>query len=245
MPRERRAARPNAVLKRALDVVVAASALLVLSPVMLLVAVAIRADTPGPIFFAQRRLGRHGKPFRLLKYRKFPDGPAEQGPAVTLHEDARLTRVGRVLQQTKLDELPQFWNILMGDMSLVGPRPESPRFMDCFRDEYLGVLRYQPGLLGPSQVLFRNESALFPKNVDPEAYYRETLFPAKARLDLAYHAQASIVRDILWMLRAVFVVFFPSMSGSRSADVLAACERWRARRNPATQARAERERSAR
>jgi lipopolysaccharide/colanic/teichoic acid biosynthesis glycosyltransferase len=226
MQRERRAARPNAVLKRTLDVVVAASALLVLSPIMLLVAAAIRVETPGPIFFAQRRLGQHGKPFRLLKYRKFPDGPAEQGPAVTLHEDARLTRVGRVLQQTKLDELPQFWNILIGDMSLVGPRPESPRFMDCFRDEYLGVLRYQPGLLGPSQVLFRNESALFPKNVDPEAYYRETLFPAKARLDLAYHAQANIVRDILWMLRGVFVVFFPSMSGSRSADVLAASERW-------------------
>ena len=73
-----------------------------------------------------------------------------------------------MLQRSKLDELPQFWNILVGDMSLVGPRPESPRFMDCFRDEYLGVLRYQPGLLGPSQVLFRNESALFPKNVDPE-----------------------------------------------------------------------------
>ena len=226
MPRERRAGRANAVLKRTLDVVVAASALLVLSPIMLLVAAAIRVETPGPIFFAQRRLGQHGKPFRLLKYRKFPDGPAEQGPAVTLHEDARLTRVGRVLQQTKLDELPQFWNILIGDMSLVGPRPESPRFMDCFRDEYLGVLRYQPGLLGPSQVLFRNESALFPKNVDPEAYYRETLFPAKARLDLAYHAQANIVRDILWMLRGVFVVFFPSMSGSRTADVLAASQRW-------------------
>ncbi len=226
MQRERRTGRANAVLKRTLDVVVAASALLVLSPIMLLVAAAIRADTPGPILFAQPRLGRHGKPFRLLKFRKFPDGPAEQGPAVTLHEDARLTRVGRVLQHSKLDELPQFWNILVGDMSLVGPRPESPRFMDCFRDQYLGVLRYQPGLLGPSQVLFRNESALFPKNVDPEEYYRETLFPAKARLDLAYHAEANIVRDIKWMFRGVFVVFFPSMSGSRSADVLAASERW-------------------
>lgn len=226
MPRERRAARPNEMLKRTLDIVVAASALLVLSPIMLLVALAIRVETPGPIFFAQPRLGRHGKPFRLLKFRKFWDGPAEQGPAVTVHEDARLTRIGRLLQQTKLDELPQFWNILIGDMSLVGPRPESPRFQDCFHDRYLAVLRYKPGLLGPTQVLFRNESALFPRNADPEAYYRETLFPAKARLDLAYHAEANIARDIQWMFRGIFVVFFPWMSGSRTADVLAASESW-------------------
>src|SRR5512144_3075126 len=131
----------NAVLKRTFDIVVAASALLMLSPVMLVVAAAIRTESPGPIIFAQRRLGRHGKPFRLYKFRKFPDGEAEDGAAVTVQGDARLTRVGRLLQQSKLDELPQFWNVLIGDMSLIGPRPESPRFMDCFRDEYLGVLR--------------------------------------------------------------------------------------------------------
>jgi lipopolysaccharide/colanic/teichoic acid biosynthesis glycosyltransferase len=220
----------NAVLKRTFDIVVAASALVVLSPIMLLIAVAIRVETPGPIIFAQRRLGRHGEPFRLFKFRKFPDGPAEQGSAVTLHDDARLTRVGRLLQRSKLDELPQFWNILIGDMSLIGPRPESLRFRDCFRDEYVSVLRYQPGLLGPSQVLFRNESALFPKNLDPEAYYRETLFPAKARLDLAYHTKANVLRDVQWLLRGAFVVFFPSRSGFRRDDVLAAAERWIKRR---------------
>jgi lipopolysaccharide/colanic/teichoic acid biosynthesis glycosyltransferase len=233
MPRERGAAQTvNAVLKRTFDIVAAATALLVLFPVMLLVAAAIRAETPGPIIFAQRRLGQHGRPFRLFKFRKFPDGPAEQGSAVTLHEDARLTRVGRLLQRSKLDELPQLWNVLIGDMSLIGPRPESPRFRDCFRDEYLGVLRYQPGLLGPSQVLFRNESALFPKNLDPESYYRETLFPVKACLDLAYHAEANVVRDLQWLLRGAVVILFPSMSGSRSDDVLTAAEKWMARRNP-------------
>jgi lipopolysaccharide/colanic/teichoic acid biosynthesis glycosyltransferase len=158
MPRERRAAQTvNAVVKRTFDIVAAATALLLLFPVMLLVVVAIRVETPGPVIFAQQRLGRHGRHFRLFKFRKFADGPAEQGAAVTLHDDARLTRVGRLLQRSKLDELPQFWNVFIGDMSLIGPRPESPRFMDCFRDEYLGVLRYQPGLLGPTQVLFREE----------------------------------------------------------------------------------------
>jgi lipopolysaccharide/colanic/teichoic acid biosynthesis glycosyltransferase len=246
MPRERRAAQTvNAVVKRTFDIVAAATALLLLFPVMLLVVVAIRVETPGPVIFAQQRLGRHGRHFRLFKFRKFADGPAEQGAAVTLHDDARLTRVGRLLQRSKLDELPQFWNVFIGDMSLIGPRPESPRFMDCFRDEYLGVLRYQPGLLGPTQVLFRNESALFPKNFDPESYYRETLFPVKACLDLAYHAEANVVRDLQWLLRGALVILFPSMSGSRSDDVLTAAEKWMERRNPGdTNARPEREGSA-
>lgn len=216
----------NAVLKRMSDIVITAVALLVLSPIMLLVAAAIRAETPGPVIFAQLRLGQHGKPFRLFKFRKFPDGPAEQGLAVTLQDDVRLTRVGRLLQRSKLDELPQFWNVLIGDMSLVGPRPESPRFEDCFRDEYVRILRYQPGLFGPSQVLFRNESALFPENRDPEAYYRETLFPAKARLDLAYHPRANIFSDVKWLFRSAFVILLPPKSGFWSNDVLAVAERW-------------------
>jgi lipopolysaccharide/colanic/teichoic acid biosynthesis glycosyltransferase len=231
---ERSAARAlNAALKRALDIIVAGSALLVLSPLMLLIAAAIRIETPGPVLFAQTRLGRDGKPFRLFKFRKFPDGPAERGPAVTLQADARLTRVGRLLQESKLDELPQFWNVLTGDMTLVGPRPESVRFADCFSGSYRRVLRYRPGLFGPTQVLFRNESNLFPANRDPEEYYREALFPAKARLDLAYYTKADLVQDVQWLLRGILTVFIPSLSGFRGDDVLAAAQDWTERRNAA------------
>jgi lipopolysaccharide/colanic/teichoic acid biosynthesis glycosyltransferase len=231
----------DATAKRALDVIVAGSALLVLCPLMLLIAAAIRIETPGPVLFAQPRLGRHGKPFRLFKFRKFPDGPAERGPAVTLHGDARLTRVGRLLQESKLDELPQFWNVLIGEMSLVGPRPESLRFADCFSGSYRGVLHYQPGLFGPTQVLFRNESALFPANRDPEDYYREVLFPAKAGLDLAYYAKADLVQDVQWLLRGVLTVFIPSLSGFRGDNVLAAAQEWIEHRNATGAAQRDRE----
>ena len=234
----------NAALKRALDIVVSGSALLALLPLMLLIAAAIRIESPGPVLFAQTRLGRYGKPFRLLKFRKFADGPAERGPAVTLRADARLTRVGRLLQESKLDELPQFWNVLTGEMSLVGPRPESMRFADCFSAPYRGVLRHQPGMFGPTQVLFRNESDLFPVNRDPEDYYREVLFPAKARLDLAYYAKADVAQDIQWLLRGVLTVFIPSLSGFRRDDVLRAAQEWIERRNAPAAAPCEREPTA-
>ncbi|HYN39030.1 MAG TPA: sugar transferase [Rhodospirillales bacterium] len=219
----------GAVLKRALDVVVATAALVVLAPVMLLVAIAVRAETPGPVLFAQHRLGRYGRPFRLLKFRKFPHfpatrDPAAQGPAVTVHNDARLTGVGRLLQRSKLDELPQFWNVLTGTMSLVGPRPESPRFAGCYGDAYTGLLEHRPGLFGPAQVLFRNESALFPPDRDPEDFYRAVLFPAKARLDLAYYRTASVAGDIGWLLRGALAVLLPASRGMRCEEVLAAVE---------------------
>jgi len=234
-PERSAAAAANAALKRGVDVVVAASALIVLLPVMLLVAAAVRAETPGPVLFSQQRLGRYGRPFRLLKFRKFPDGPATQGPAVTVQGDARLTRVGRLLQQSKLDELPQFWNVLAGEMSLVGPRPESPRFTDCFREGYRALLQHRPGLFGPAQVLFRNESALFPAHGDPEEFYRRTLFPAKGRLDLAYYARANVLKDAAWLLRGVLTVFIPAFSGFRRDDVLEAAEEWIHRHSPQVQ----------
>jgi lipopolysaccharide/colanic/teichoic acid biosynthesis glycosyltransferase len=163
---------------------------------------------------------------------------------VTLHEDTRLTRVGRLLQQSKLDELPQFWNVLIGDMSLIGPRPESMRFADCFRGNFQEVLHYQTGILGPTQVLFRNESALFPTDRDPEAYYRDVLFPIKARLDLAYYRRADVAQDLMWLLRGVLTVFIPALSGFHRDDVMDAAEEWIERHSAATPALADRKASA-
>jgi lipopolysaccharide/colanic/teichoic acid biosynthesis glycosyltransferase len=195
----------TAALRRPFDVVAAAAGLVVLAPFMLAVAIAIRLGSPGPALFRQLRLGRDGRPFYLYKFRKFEDR-ADSGRAVTLKNDPRMTRIGRLLERTKLDELPQLWNILIGDMSLVGPRPETLNFADCFREGYQRVLDYTPGLFGPSQAMFRNESGLYPADRDPEEFYRAVLFPTKARIDLVYFSRRSILSDIRWIIRGILAV---------------------------------------
>src|SRR5271166_2717558 len=137
--------------QRGLDVIIALAALLIVAPVMVLIALAIISDSRGPVFFSQIRLGRDRRPFCLYKFRKFYHGSASEGHNVTLKSDARMTRVGRLLERTKLDELPQLWNVLIGDMSIVGPRPESMAFAGCFTGSFCYVLDHRPGLLGPNQ----------------------------------------------------------------------------------------------
>jgi lipopolysaccharide/colanic/teichoic acid biosynthesis glycosyltransferase len=192
-------------IKRGFDVSVAAFGLLLGAPVMILIALAIRAETKGPIFFSQIRLGLHGRHFRLYKFRKFRHDQSP-GCTVTLKDDPRMTAVGRFLERMKLDELPQLWNVLIGDMSIVGPRPESLHFADCFTDRFQRVLEYRPGLFGPSQVLFRDEGRLFPKDQDPVEFYRAVLFPAKASIDLSYFPHRTLLSDIGWIARSLAAV---------------------------------------
>jgi lipopolysaccharide/colanic/teichoic acid biosynthesis glycosyltransferase len=196
----------DAVARRALDVAVALAGLVAFAPLMLAIAVMIRVDTPGPIFFRQTRLGRGGCRFRLYKFRKFSNGEDDTGRAVTLKDDPRMTRIGRILERTKLDELPQLWNVLVGDMSIVGPRPETLYFADCFVDGYRMILDYKPGLFGPSQAIFRNESSLYPADRDPHEFYRTVLFPAKARTDLLYFSRRTVVSDLRWIIRGVLAL---------------------------------------
>jgi lipopolysaccharide/colanic/teichoic acid biosynthesis glycosyltransferase len=204
--RARRRGELDAVVRRAVDVAVAIFGLALLSPLMLVIAMVIRMDTPGPALFRQVRVGRQGQHFRLYKFRKFADGPNFAGPAVTLKDDPRMTRVGRVLERTKLDEMPQLWNILIGDMSLVGPRPETLHFADCFDDRLQALLDYRPGLFGPSQAIFRNESALYPAGRDPHDFYRTVLFPAKAEIDFRYFRERTMMSDLVWIIRGVLAV---------------------------------------
>jgi lipopolysaccharide/colanic/teichoic acid biosynthesis glycosyltransferase len=142
----------------------------------------------------------------MYKFRKFGPRCGCDGSPLTLQEDDRLTAVGRVLAATKLDELPQLWNVFRGDMSLVGPRPESLSFSDCFRDGFERVLDHKPGVFGPCQVLFRHESKLYPADALAADYYREVLFPAKARIDLAYFPRRTLVSDFGWIARAGHVI---------------------------------------
>lgn len=191
--------------KRTIDVLFAVLGLLVAAPLFAAIALAVKLDSPGHAIFSQRRLGRNGRHFWLYKFRKFPDTWGDAGPSVTVARDARMTRMGLILERTKLDELPQLWNILRGDMSFVGPRPESLRHADLFRGELAEVLEYLPGIFGPNQVAFRNESEMYPPDQDPEVFYQRVLFPKKAKADIAYFRNASVFSDLSWIVRGVWI----------------------------------------
>lgn len=202
---------PSGAVARLFDVLVAAAVLVFFAPLMICVAAAIFVESGRPIFFSQVRLGRRGRHFRMHKFRKFHEGESHEGGcsavrSLTMEDDPRLTRVGGFLRWTKLDELPQLWNVLKGDMSIVGPRPESLDFQDCFEGPYGLVLEHKPGIFGPSQALFRNECSLYRGRADPEQFYRDVLFPLKAYIDMAYFARRTLLRDIAWAIRGVLAV---------------------------------------
>lgn len=180
--------------------------LVIVLPLICMIAAAIFFEDAGPVLFAQKRFGRDGRPFALLKFRKFAPTCGTTGHAVTVSGDPRLTRVGRWLEHSKLDELPQLWNILRGDMAFVGPRPESMYFADCFSGIYRGLLQYRPGIFGPAQALFRDEKEMYQEGCDPEEFYRQVLFPAKARIDLAYYPERSWLSDFRWIYRCCLAV---------------------------------------
>jgi lipopolysaccharide/colanic/teichoic acid biosynthesis glycosyltransferase len=208
----------DARLRRAFDVLCVGAATLVLAPVIVILMVAIWVESGRPIFFSQARLGQYGQPFRLYKFRKFwPDCEA-QGSPLTVEADGRLTTVGRFLAASKLDELPQFWNVLRGDMSLVGPRPESLAFSDCFCNGHERVLQHKPGLFGPCQVMFRHESRLYPTGAPVVDFYRQVLFPAKARIDIDYFSRRTFVSDLGWIIRSAWAI----VAGSRVERTAAA-----------------------
>jgi lipopolysaccharide/colanic/teichoic acid biosynthesis glycosyltransferase len=180
--------------------------LIVLTPVMLLVALSIVVDTGFPILFSQDRLGQNGRRFRMYKFRKFPARGLSSTLPVTLANDSRFTRVGKFIEKTKLDEVPQLWNVLRGDMAIVGPRPEVPDFAECYRGPARRVLDYRPGIFGPGQALFRDEGTLYPPGGNPTEFYREVLFPAKASLDLSYYPSRSFIRDLKWIMRCLLAI---------------------------------------
>jgi len=175
-------------------------------PLMTVIAIAVVIESGWPIFFSQERLGQGGRRFRIYKFRKFPASLGRDTLPLTLANDARCTRVGNFLAQTKLDELPQLWNVVRGDMAVVGPRPEVPDFEACYSGPYRRILDFRPGIFGPSQAAFRGEAALYPPQQDPRDYYLKVLFPAKAALDLAYYPSRTVFRDASWVLRGMLAV---------------------------------------
>lgn len=188
--------------KRAFDAVAAGTGLLAMLPLMAVVAVLVKATSSGPALFAQVRIGRHGRPFRCLKFRTMRIGGGHLG-TVTTAADPRITRMGRVLRRMKLDELPQLWNVVVGDMSLVGPRPDVPGYADRLQGADRAVLTLRPGITGPATLLFRDEERMLAAVPDPRRFNDEVLFPEKLRINLDYAARWSFARDLGFLVATV------------------------------------------
>jgi lipopolysaccharide/colanic/teichoic acid biosynthesis glycosyltransferase len=191
-------------MKRAFDVAASLVALAVLALPMLFVAVCVRLGSRGPALHHATRAGRGGRPFRLHKFRTMTDGAA--GPAITAADDPRVTRLGRFLRRTRVDELPQLWNVLAGDMSLVGPRPEDPRFVDAGDPAWHRVLSVRPGLTGAAQLEFAGREETLVGAADPERGYRDRVLPAKLRADAAYVDGRTFGGDLALLARTALLV---------------------------------------
>jgi lipopolysaccharide/colanic/teichoic acid biosynthesis glycosyltransferase len=188
----------SAVQKRVFDFVAATVGLAVLAVPLLLIGLAVRLTSPGPALFLQLRVGRGGRLFHIWKFRTMVDG--SRGSAITASGDRRVTRLGALLRRTKLDELPQLVNVWMGDMSLVGPRPEVPRYLECYGPDDWEVLAVRPGITDPASIHFRDEEEVLARFADPERAYRDVILPLKLALSRDYLRCQSLAGDleIIW-----------------------------------------------
>lgn len=191
------------MLKRAFDVLASGIGLIILSPLFIFITIAVRLNSKGPVFYRARRVGQHGKEFRLYKFRSMVADADQKGPGITCAQDSRITSVGRVLRRTKLDELPQLINVLRGDMSLVGPRPEDPCYVELYTPEQRAILRYRPGITSMASFTYRNEEQLL-SGPSWEQRYINDVMPAKLMLDLDYAQRANLFTDIWLILRTIF-----------------------------------------
>jgi len=191
--------------KRWFDVIVSFAGLLLLSPLLLLVAIAVRLSSPGPALFSQTRTGQYEKPFRILKFRSMKLAPAGSGPLLTVAGDSRITPFGRWLRKTKIDELPQLINVLVGQMSLVGPRPEVPLYTARYSDRQKRVLLAKPGVTS-LQINFDEEDVMA-GCPDKESFYLTTILPAKLEIDLMYSENIRFLEDQRIILQTVAEVF--------------------------------------
>lgn len=193
-------------MKRLFDILLSGIGLLIISPLFLIVAIWIKLDSPGPIFYRQVRVGRYNKDFRIFKFRSMRIG-SDKGSLVTIGgRDPRITRSGYFIRKFKIDELPQLINVLVGDMSLVGPRPEVRHYVNYWTEEQMHVLDVRPGITDPASIKFRNENELLAQAEDPEKYYIEVIMQEKIKLYLDYVKKNSLCYDIKLIFQTFWVI---------------------------------------
>jgi len=193
--------------KRFFDLFWTIPGLLILSPFFLLVAFLIKLDDGGPVFFRQERVGRGGKPFRIWKFRTMVIDAERLGLQLTVGPDPRISRIGKYLRQFKMDELPQLFNVLAGEMSLVGPRPEVPKYVAMYSTDQRRVLNLAPGITDPASIKYKDENSVLASASDPEKSYIEKIMPEKIRLNLDYSDRAGLWSDFLVILRTLVNIF--------------------------------------
>lgn len=199
--------RRSLALKRLFDIIVSAVLLVLLSPFFLLLAAAVKIDSPGPVFYRQTRVGRYGRDFKIYKFRTMVSNADKIGPPLTSGRDPRITRVGSLIRKLRLDEFSQLLNVLGGSMSLVGPRPEVRRYVDVYQPEYMATLLIRPGITAPSSIAFKDEDRLLNAGGDPERIYIEKILPPKISLNLEYLRKISVMRDIQIIFQTIAAVF--------------------------------------
>lgn len=204
-------------MKRVLDIVVATLGLVVLAPLLLLLAIAVAVTSPGGAFFRQTRVGRDRRPFRLVKFRSMAVRQGSEDGSFDAGSTARVTPIGRLIRRTKLDELPQLWNVLIGDMSLVGPRPEVPSWTEVHRERWDRVLSVRPGITDPASIEFRDEESILAASSDPEACYRDEILPRKLDLAETYVRERSLGGDLAIIMRTMAAIVGLG-TGTRDSD---------------------------
>jgi len=194
------------MMKRLFDFLSALIGLIVLSPLLLITSVVIKLTSPGPVFHRGERVGLNGKVFKLYKFRTMIVNAAKMGPGITAQNDPRITRVGQLLRATKIDELPQLINVLKGDMSLVGPRPEDPRYVAQYTPEQKRILSVRPGITSAASLAFRKEEQML-SGPNWERMYCAEVLPAKLTMDLDYFSHRTLFSDIFLIIRTIFFIF--------------------------------------
>ena len=193
-------------MKRTFDVVLATAGLVLLSPLLIAIAIAIRLDSPGRVIYRQVRVGRHGRPFEICKFRTMHTGSDRVAANISPTGDPRITTVGRLLRRTYLDELPQLLNVLRGEMSLLGPRPETPEFVALYRPEERRLLSIRPGVMGPSTLIGMTEEDRLADSEDALGLYASTILHERLAADLTYLEEWSVRRDVRLLLAQVLAI---------------------------------------
>ena len=195
------------IFKRLSDIFFSLIAIIISSPIMLVVALLIKHEDGGPVFFRQQRIGIYGKPFTMYKFRSMEvQAPEKEKSEWTTKRDPRVTPIGRVIRKTSIDEMPQLFNVLRGDMSFVGPRPEVQEYTDLYTEEQRQVFLVRPGITGVASIRYRNENDLLAASDDPNRTYIQEILPEKLRLDLSYIPRAGVVQDIALIFETLAVV---------------------------------------